>query len=62
MQDYLQDTIKGEILKGLKQVDSSFFISTFSASLDKKTRKLKVEFTAETDNGEEISEVIDFAE
>lgn len=60
MQDYEQDAVKNEILKGLKQVDSSFFITSFSTSLDKSTRKLKVKFTAETDNGEEISEVIDY--
>ena len=62
MQDYEQDAIKNEILKGLLQVDSSFFITSFSASLDKTTRKLKVEFTAETDSGEKISEVIDYVE
>lgn len=61
MQDYEQDAIKNEILKGLKQVDSSFFITSFSASLDKNTRNLKVKFTAETENGDEISEVIDYA-
>ena len=60
MLDYEQDDIKSEILKGLLQVDSSFFITSFSASLDKTTRKLKVKFTAETDNGDEVSEVIDY--
>ena len=62
MQDYEQDTIKNEILQGLQQVDSSFFVTSFSASLDKTNRNLKIEFTAETDSGEKVSEVIDYAE
>lgn len=62
MQDYEQDAIKSEIYNGLLQVDNAFFISSFEASLDKSTRNLKVKFKAETGNGEEISEVIDFVE
>ena len=61
MIDYQTDLVKSEILKGLLQVDSSFFITSFSATLDKKTRMLKVSFTAETDSGEKVSEVIDYA-
>ena len=61
MQKYEDDVIKNEIFQGLLQVDSSFFMTSFDLSIDKQTRKTKIKFEAETDNGENISEVISYA-
>lgn len=36
----------GQILSGLKQVDSDFYINEFSRSVDPKTRKAKITYTA----------------
>jgi hypothetical protein len=43
-----------EIERGLHQVDNSFTITEFSYTPDKSTRKAKVTFKAQIDNGEEI--------
>lgn len=48
------EIIKNEILQGLLQVDSSFFIDSFSCEVDKETRKLKVQFTAKNDKGDTV--------
>lgn len=61
MQSYEEDVIKNEIFQGLLQVDSSFFMTSFDLSIDKQTRALKAKFEAETDKGEKISEVINYA-
>lgn len=49
-----EDVIRNEILQGLLQVDSSFFISKFNIALDAATRNLKIEFAATNDNGDEV--------
>lgn len=61
MPNYNTDEIKNEILDGLLQVDSSFLMTSFDMNIDKKTRHAEIQFTAETDSGEEISEVITYA-
>lgn len=49
-----EEIIKNEIEEGLSQVDSSFFIDTFSCNFDENTRKLTVKFTAKNENGDTI--------
>lgn len=61
MPRYNEDEVKNEILEGLLQVDSSFIITSFTAEIDKKTRHAKMYFTAETDNGDKVSEVVSYA-
>ncbi len=36
----------GQILSGLKQVDSDFYINEFSRTVDPKTRKAEIKYTA----------------
>ena len=57
-----EETIKNEILKGLQQVDSSFTITDFYLEFDEKTRNISGSFTATTESGETVSEVINYAE
>lgn len=52
-----ENIIRNEIQQGLSQVDSSFVISAFDIETDRKTRKLKISFTAYNDAGNEISGV-----
>lgn len=61
MPTYDDEVIKNEILQGLLQVDSSFFITSFEIDVDKATRHAKIKFTAETESGEQVSEVITYA-
>lgn len=49
-----EEKIKNEVLQGLLQVDSSFFITEFGMSLDNVARKLEVTFTARNSSGNEI--------
>ena len=56
-----EDLIKSEILNGLLQVDDTFAIVDFYTYFDPQTRKLKCSFVAQTESGEEISEVIQYA-
>lgn len=56
-----EDLIKSEILNGLSQIDETFIIIDFFAELDPQTRKLKCSFVAQAENGEEVSEVIEYA-
>ena len=58
---YQSDLILSEILDGLKQVDDSFSVTSFDAIIDKETRNISVKFTAETESGEKVDEVIDYA-
>lgn len=48
-----EDLVRDEILRGLRQVDSTFTIESFDCKLSKK-RNLQVEFTAKTEKGESI--------
>lgn len=50
-----EENVKGEILQGLLQVDSSFVMTNFSMSFNNATRHLAVTFTAENKNGEVVS-------
>lgn len=61
MQAYNEDELKNVILQGLLQVDSSFIISSFELNIDKNTRHADIRFTAQTERGEEVSEVITYA-
>lgn len=54
MRDYDINSIKSEILGGLSQVDSSFFIDEFNCAFDPSTRKLTVTFTAHNADGETV--------
>lgn len=56
-----EEIIKKEILQGLQQVDSSFTITEFHMALDNLTRNLIITFKAQTDSGETVSEVINYA-
>ena len=47
-----EDIIKDEILQGLSQVDSSFYLEDFKCEVTK--RKLKVKFTAKNEQGETV--------
>lgn len=47
------DLVRDEILRGLRQVDSTFTIESFECELSKK-RNLNVKFTAKTEKGESI--------
>lgn len=49
-----EETIKNEILQGLSQVDSSFYLTHFSFEFNKLQRKLRVEFAAQNEEGETI--------
>lgn len=49
-----EEIVKNEILQGLLQVDSSFFIENFETSFESKTRKLNVYFTAKNSNNETV--------
>ena len=53
----MEDLIRNEILQGLLQVDSSFFITYFSMSFDPLTRHTKVSFKAQNADGEEVEGV-----
>ena len=55
------EVIKSEILGGLLQVDSSFSFVDFYADFDKETRKLTVSFTARNNNGETVSNVLNYS-
>lgn len=52
-----EETIKNEVLQGLLQVDGSFFMTEFDMSLNTKERNLEVTFTAQNENGNEVSGV-----
>lgn len=56
-----EDVIRNEILQGLRQVDETFTFSDFYIDFDKSTRKLKVSFSASTESGETVSEVLNYA-
>lgn len=56
-----EEIIKNEIMKGLLQVDSSFFIDSFSFEIDKRTRKAVVKFTATSEQGETVEGVHEWA-
>ena len=56
-----EELIKSELLQGLLQVDSSFSITEFFADFDEKTRKLSISFTGQTNDGEEIKVVNEYA-
>lgn len=49
-----EEIVKNEILQGLLQVDSSFFVENFETSFESKTRKLNVYFTAKNSNNETV--------
>ena len=57
-----EDLIKSEILHGLQQVDETFAITSIFFDYDPKARTLKCSFTANTLDGEEVSEVVNYAE
>lgn len=50
-----EDMIRGQILLGLRQVDSTLYIDTFIYNFDKKSRKAIVKFTAKNTKNETIS-------
>lgn len=50
-----EDMIRGQILLGLRQVDSTLYIDTFIYNFDKKSRKAIVKFTAKNARSETIS-------
>jgi hypothetical protein len=60
-QGYEEDLIKSEILQGLSQVDDTFFMTSCVTDIQKDTRTAHINFTAETDSGQQISEVITYA-
>lgn len=45
-----ENVIKSEIEQGVAQVDNSLSITEFVCDYDKETRKLKVHFTAKSEN------------
>ena len=49
------DVLKSVILQGLRQVDETFFLESFASKYDKRKRKLTVNVTAKTENGETIT-------
>lgn len=49
------ETIKSVILDGLRQVDETFTIDKFAADFNKKNRKLKISFTASTEDGQTVT-------
>ena len=48
------DVIKSEVLGGLRQVDGTFYLESFSCETDARTRKAKIKFTAVNADGSEI--------
>lgn len=48
------EIIRNEILQGLQQVDSSFVLETFNCELDRKNRKLTIDFKAKNSDGETV--------
>lgn len=54
-----KDIIRDEILSGLLQVDSSFYLTEFMYEID--DRKLLVKFTAKKADGTIISDVFSYA-
>ena len=55
-----EDIIRNEIQQGLLQVNSSFIMNSFEMSVDRKTRGLRVNFTAQTEDGINYIESIYF--
>ena len=49
-----EELVRYEIERGLAQVDSTFVISEFIYTEDKRARKAKVTFKAQTQSGEEV--------
>ena len=56
-----EDVIRNEILQGLTQVDSSFFLTSFEMQFDQNTRSLKISFTARNETGDEVRGVTNYA-
>lgn len=54
-QDINEDLIRDTIMDGLSQVDNTFAINNFKTNFNKSTRKLKVDFDAINDDGENIA-------
>lgn len=54
-QDINEDLIRDTIMDGLSQVDNTFTINNFKTNFNKSTRKLKVDFDAINDDGENIA-------
>lgn len=55
-----EELIKNEIQNGLLQIDSTFTITDFFLDFNAQTRKLECSFVAKTENGEQISEVLNY--
>ena len=49
-----EDTVREQILSGLKQVDRELYLDSFLYSFDKQTRKSSVRFTAKNGDGETV--------
>ena len=49
-----EELVRFEIERGLAQVDSTFTITDFSYEEDRITRRAKIAFHAQTENGEEV--------
>lgn len=49
-----EELARYEIGRGLSQVDSTFTITEFSFEVDRATRKAKINFKAQNENGEEV--------
>lgn len=49
-----EEMAKYEIERGLKQVDSTLEIASFTRDVDTRTRKATVTFEAKTENGETV--------
>ena len=49
-----EELARYEIERGLLQVDSTFTITDFTYEVDKATRKAKITFHAQNENGEEV--------
>ena len=49
-----EEAVQDEIEQGIQQVDENLSITDFNFDFDSNTRKLKINFKAENENGEEI--------